>query len=102
MTSSATHAVLPLLATDSARDVQIDAALRSHRRRFGEPDGIWLPECAYVPGLEDLVARHGLSHFCVDSSAHEEPLAALTPDRDRGRAGRVPDRLGGGLLALVA
>src|SRR5688572_4235380 len=79
MTSSATHAVLPLLATDSARDVQIDAGLRSHRRRFGEPDGIWLPECAYAPGLEELISRHGLSHFCVDVSAHEEPLAALRP-----------------------
>ena len=79
MTSSATHAVLPLLATDSARDLQLDAALRSHRRRFGEPDGIWLPECAYAPGLEELVARHGFTHFCVDASAHEEPLAALRP-----------------------
>ncbi len=79
MTSSATHAVLPLLATDAARDAQIDSALRSHRRRFGEPAGIWLPECAYAPGLEELVARHGLTHFCVDASAHEEPLAALRP-----------------------
>ena len=79
MTSSATHAVLPLLATDSARDVQVDAGLRSHRRRFGEPDGIWLPECAYAPGLEELVSRHGLTHFCVDASAYEEPIAALRP-----------------------
>jgi 1,4-alpha-glucan branching enzyme len=79
MTSSATHAVLPLLATDAARDLQIDAGVRSHRRRFGEPAGVWLPECAYVPGLEGLVARHGLSHFCVDQSAHEEPGSALRP-----------------------
>ena len=79
MTSSATHAVLPLVATNSARDVQVDAGLRSHRRRFGEPDGFWLPECAYVPGMEELVSRHGLSHFCVDASAHEDPLAALRP-----------------------
>ena len=79
MTSSATHAVLPLLATDAALDLQLDAGLRSHRRRFGEPDGIWLPECAYVPGMEDLVARHGFTHFCVDASAHEDPLAALRP-----------------------
>jgi 1,4-alpha-glucan branching enzyme len=79
MTSSATHAVLPLLATDSARDAQVDAGLRSHRRRFGEPDGIWLPECAYVPGLEQLLSRHGLTHFCVDASAYEDPLAALRP-----------------------
>ena len=79
MASSATHAVLPLIATDSARDVQLDAGLRSHRRRFGEPAGIWLPECAYEPGLDELVSRHGLSHFCVDVSAQEEPLAALRP-----------------------
>ena len=79
MTSSATHAVLPLLATDSVRNAQLEAGIRSHRRRFGEPDGIWLPECAYVPGLEELVARHGLTHFCVDSSGYEDPLDALRP-----------------------
>ena len=90
MTSSATHAVLPLLATDSARDIQIDAALRSHRRRFGEPDGIWLPECAYVPGLEDLVARHGLSHFCVD---HPPTRSRWPPSRPlRPRPGRSHSR----------
>jgi 1,4-alpha-glucan branching enzyme len=79
MTSSATHAVLPLVATNSARNVQVDAGMRSHRRRFGEPDGFWLPECAYVPGMDELISRHGLSHFCVDASAHEDPLAALRP-----------------------
>jgi len=79
MTSSATHAVLPLLATDSARNLQIDAGVRSHRRRFSPPEGIWLPECAYVPGLEALVARHGFTHFCVDQSAHSDPLGALRP-----------------------
>ncbi len=79
MTSSATHAVLPLLTTDAARSLQLDAGLRSHRRRFGEPDGIWLPECAYSPGLEELVARHGFTHFCVDQSRHEDPLTALLP-----------------------
>src|SRR5688500_1426547 len=33
--SSATHSVLPLLATTAGRRLQIDAGLRSHRRRFG-------------------------------------------------------------------
>ena len=79
MTSSATHAVLPLLATDSVRHVQLDAGLRSHRRRFGEPAGLWLPECAYSPGLENLISDHGFAHFCVDQSAHSDPLAALRP-----------------------
>ncbi|CAN5197538.1 1,4-alpha-glucan branching protein [soil metagenome] len=79
MTSSATHAVLPLLATDAGRRLQLDAGIRSHQRRFGEPAGIWLPECAYAPGIEHAVAEHGLTHFCVDQSAHEAPTAALRP-----------------------
>jgi len=79
MASSATHAVLPLLATDALRRLQLDAGLRSHRRRFGEPGGLWLPECAYSEGLEELAAEQGFSSFCVDQSAHEEPTAALRP-----------------------
>jgi 1,4-alpha-glucan branching enzyme len=79
LASSATHAVLPMVATRAGRNLQLDAGLRSHRRRFGEPRGIWLPECAYEPGLERLVAEHGLAYFCTDQSAHEDPLAALAP-----------------------
>ncbi len=77
--SSATHAVLPLVATDGGRRLQLDVGLRSHRRRFGEPGGIWLPECAYEPGLERLLAEHGLGFFCTDQSAHEPPEAAMRP-----------------------
>ena len=77
--SAATHAVLPMLATLAGRRLQIDAGLRSHRRRFGDPAGFWLPECAYEPGLERILAERGLAYFCVDQSAHEDPLAALAP-----------------------
>jgi 1,4-alpha-glucan branching enzyme len=80
-TSAATHAVLPLLATRPGLALQLDAGVRSHRRRFGWEGGIWLPECAYAPGLEWRLAEHGVEWFCVDQSAHEEPLAALTPVR---------------------
>lgn len=79
--SSATHAVLPLLATHGGLALQLDAGIRSHRRRFGWDGGVWLPECAYAPGLEWRLAEHGASWFCVDQSAHEEPLAALAPVR---------------------
>ncbi len=79
-TSAATHAVLPLLATRAGVGLQLDAGIRSHRRRFGGWDGgVWLPECAYAPGLEWRLAERGASWFCVDQSAHEEPLAALAP-----------------------
>jgi 1,4-alpha-glucan branching enzyme len=78
-TSSATHAVLPLLATRAGLRLQLDAGTRSHRRRFGWDGGFWLPECAYAPGLEWRLAEAGVDWFCVDQSAHEQPLAALTP-----------------------
>jgi len=79
--SPATHPVLPLIATAAGRRLQIDAGLRSHRRRFGEARCLWLPECAYEPGLERLLAEHGVEGFCVDQSAHEPPLDALAPVR---------------------
>lgn len=79
MTSSATHAVLPLVATAQCVRLQLDAGLRSHRRRFGDSPGVWLPECAYDPGLERALGEHGFDWFCVDQSAHEPPGAALTP-----------------------
>jgi 1,4-alpha-glucan branching enzyme len=80
-TSAATHAVLPLLATQQGLRLQLDAGVRSHRRRFGWDGGFWLPECAYAPGLEWPLAKAGASWFCVDQSAHEAPLEALAPVR---------------------
>lgn len=79
VTSSATHAVLPLIATRPARLLQLETGLRSHRRRFGASRGIWLPECAYEPGLEHLLAELGVEYFCTDQSAHEPVNAAMRP-----------------------
>ncbi len=79
--SSATHAVLPMLATLPGLRLQLDAGIRSHRRRFGWDGGMWLPECAYEPGLEWRLADHGVEWFCVDQSRHEEPMDALAPVR---------------------
>ena len=79
MASAATHAVLPLLATDAGVRLQVATGIGSHRRRFGWSGGFWLPECAYVPGLEDVLAAHGVEWFCVDQSAHEAATAALSP-----------------------
>lgn len=77
--SAATHAVLPLLATREGLRLQLDAGIRSHRRRFGWDGGFWLPECAYVPGLEWRLAEEEVRWFCVDQSAHEGSLEALAP-----------------------
>ena len=71
-TSAATHAVLPLLATDAGLGLQLETGIASHRRRFGGWDGgLWLPECAYVPGLERRLVGHGVRAVCVDqTTAH--------------------------------
>jgi 1,4-alpha-glucan branching enzyme len=79
MTSAATHSVLPKLATLAGRRLQVDAGVRSHTRRFGRPAGFWLPECAYVPGVEAVLAEHGIAYTCLDQSAHERSGAALAP-----------------------
>jgi 1,4-alpha-glucan branching enzyme len=89
-TSAATHAVLPLLATREGVRLQLDAGIRSHRRRFGWDGGFWLPECAYVPGLEWRLAEHGIEWFCVDQSAHEAPLEALAPIATEAGATALP------------
>jgi 1,4-alpha-glucan branching enzyme len=77
--SAATHAVLPMLATRPALRLQLDAGIRSHRRRFGWSGGFWLPECAFAPGLEGALSEQGVRWFCVDQSPHREPLDALSP-----------------------
>ena len=70
VTSSATHAVLPLLATDAGLRLQLGVGVVSHGRRFGRWEGgFWLPECAYEPGLERDLAEAGVRAFCVDQTA---------------------------------
>jgi 1,4-alpha-glucan branching enzyme len=78
-TSAATHAVLPLIATREGVGLQLEAGIRSHRRRFGWDGGFWLPECAYAPGLEWRLAEQGVRWFCVDQSEHATSLDALSP-----------------------
>lgn len=73
LTSAATHGYLPLLDERSARR-QLSVGIATTRRLAGiDPTGIWLPECAYRPGLERLLEEHGIDHFFTDA-----PL--LAPD----------------------
>jgi 1,4-alpha-glucan branching enzyme len=68
-TSAATHALLPLIATDAGLRLQVATGTTAHIERFGRWDGgFWLPECAYVPGLERELADAGVRAFCVDQT----------------------------------
>jgi len=69
ITSAATHALLPLLANHppSIR-AQILVARDHYRRCFGcDPRGIWLPECAYVDGVETVLQEANIRWFTIDT-----------------------------------
>jgi 1,4-alpha-glucan branching enzyme len=81
-TSAATHAVLPLLASDAGVRLQLEVGIESHRRRFGGwGGGLWLPECAHAPWLDPLLGEAGVRVVCVDLTDVLEPGDHLRPLR---------------------
>jgi len=69
ITSAATHALLPLLADHPpSLRAQVLVARDHYRACFGrDPRGIWLPECAYVENLEDVLQEANLRWFVTDT-----------------------------------
>ncbi len=67
-----THPVLPLLR-DPVADLALASGLDDHVLRLGaRPDGVWLPECAYAPGLESLLSRHSVRHVMLDGPSLQQ------------------------------
>jgi 1,4-alpha-glucan branching enzyme len=77
ITCAGTHGFLPLLRAEPGTvRAQVFTAVQEHQRIFGQtPLGMWVPECAFYPGLDDLLAEAGVRYFVVDSHAidHAEP-----------------------------
>ena len=70
ITCGATHGFLPLISTIEAKRAQIQIAVENYKKHFGrKPRGIWLPECAYEEGLENLLKDAGIEYFIGDSHA---------------------------------
>ncbi|MDP9385089.1 MAG: hypothetical protein M3P50_07635, partial [Actinomycetota bacterium] len=76
-TSAATHAVLPLLATDGGVRLQLATGISAHRARTGGWEGgLWLPECAHAPWLDPLLEAAGVRVACVElTGVHGEGAA---------------------------
>jgi len=67
--SCATHGFLPNLNINHS-DVraQIAVGIDSYVRTFGRrPNGFWLPECGYYPGVDEVLKEHGIRYFFIDS-----------------------------------
>jgi 1,4-alpha-glucan branching enzyme len=60
------HPFQPLLHP-RLREFALREGLADAQQRFAHtPSGIWAPECAYAPGMEDDYAAAGIGHFMVD------------------------------------
>ncbi|AUH68412.1 MULTISPECIES: 1,4-alpha-glucan branching protein domain-containing protein [Gordonia] len=60
------HPFQPLLDR-RLRQFSLREGLADARLRWGtQPSGIWAPECAYTPGMEQEYAAAGVGHFMVD------------------------------------
>lgn len=90
ITTAATHGFLPLLnVSEAAVRTQIKVGIDCFESRFGfAPDGFWLPECGYYPGLETRLREAGIGYFFVDShgilDASESPRHGVYAPLDCG------------------
>jgi 1,4-alpha-glucan branching enzyme len=77
--SAATHAVLPLHSRETQR-AQVLIGRDIYRELFGiDPNGFWLPECAYAPGVDRTLQKANIRWFVVD--AHGLMFADPRPRR---------------------
>lgn len=81
ITSAATHGFLPLMKHEEAIYAQLATGADEYERHFGRRSrGIWLPECAYTPGLDRLLKPLGIEYFFTDAEA----IKNATPHANRG------------------
>ncbi len=77
ITTAATHGLLPLMASQpQSIRAQILVARDHYRKCFGcDPKGIWLPECAYVDGVELFLQEANIRYFIMDTHGilHAQP-----------------------------
>jgi 1,4-alpha-glucan branching enzyme len=71
ITSTATHAFFPLLDRNwAAIRAQVHVAADLYEKHFGaRPPGLWLGECGYVPGVDELLREAAIRYFFVDTHA---------------------------------
>lgn len=86
ITCAATHGFLPLMEEcPEALRAQILIGRDEYRECFGrEPAGIWLPECAYVPAVDEVLREAGLRWFVIDAhglmyGTPRPPFAIFSP-----------------------
>ena len=69
ITATATHAFFPLLDRNRASmRAQVHTAADLYEHHFGRrTKGMWLGECGYVPGVDELLREAAVRYFFVDT-----------------------------------
>jgi len=68
ITCCATHGFLPLKIHEKAMHAQIKVACLDYEKKFGKwPRGIWLSECAYIPGIDELLKKEKITYFFLEA-----------------------------------
>ncbi|MFC1755138.1 glycoside hydrolase family 57 protein [Thermoproteota archaeon] len=69
ITCGATHGFFPLMdVCKSSVRAQVRVASDHYEKLFARrPRGIWLPECGFIPGQDELLKEAGMRYFFVDS-----------------------------------
>lgn len=69
ITSAATHGYLPLMRTAPASlRAQVRVGCEQYESVFGRPPkGIWLPECGFYPGDDQILKENKIQYFFIDS-----------------------------------
>lgn len=69
ITCAATHGFLPLMdISKEAVRAQIKVAAANYQKHLGKrPPGIWLPECGYYPGHDEILNEEGIKYFIIDT-----------------------------------
>jgi len=68
ITCAATHGYLPLMINPTAQRAQIKIAAQHYEGEFNRPPrGMWLPECAYEPGIDNFLSEQGIRYFFTDT-----------------------------------
>lgn len=69
ITTTATHIFAPHADRNwAALRAQVELGAQTYERCFGHrPLGMWLGECGYVPGIDELLAESGVRYTLVDT-----------------------------------
>ncbi|MGE3808952.1 MAG: glycoside hydrolase family 57 protein, partial [Gemmataceae bacterium] len=69
ITCGATHGFLPLMQVNrNAVRAQVEIGCREFERHFGRrPQGIWLAECGYYEGVDEVLRDSGIRYFFTDT-----------------------------------